>query len=146
MEEPETLEEWIKIHKALDYKDVALYCLPDFSDQEQVHTAFKNLNWEVTDLSGSSHELLLSDNPLFISSGLTQSECVVTLPLSPTLLFIATKFPNPYKTLIKCFKSETKWVAKQNDVIVKSAFRQVYATNRYQTNFIEKRLQKFEVI
>ena len=69
--------------------DAHKFLLMQIIDHEPVGHVIVNMIWAVLDLSDAPHSLLTSDRPYITSHGLISSECLLSVPLSPTRLFIA---------------------------------------------------------
>jgi Protein of unknown function (DUF4238) len=61
-------------------------------DHEQVGGYINNMFWDVIDVSAASYRLLTSDRPVILAQ-LKDPNGSVTMPISPTKLFVAVNDP-----------------------------------------------------
>ena len=118
--------------------DAHKFLLPQMIDDEQIGRVIINMIWAVLDLSNAPHSLLTSDRPYITSHGLLSSECLLSVPLSPTRLFIAA---NDIRRLEVLARQPNKDTARNaNHLVVQMAVKNVYGNSASQLAFVEKRL------
>ncbi|MGX9575758.1 DUF4238 domain-containing protein [Mesorhizobium sp. f-mel] len=82
---------------------------------------FLSMRWTVREVSGSRMPLMIGDDPLSMTGNLYEAECLVTLPLSPRHLFLATDTPSVAaainrrsdRELVRAVNGDTLLKAKQ---------------------------------
>lgn len=106
-------------------------------DHQNVLHYIKGMRWGVMDVGSANHKLLTSDRPVIRTGGLKQESGHIALAISPTKLFVGA---NDYQTLnyIKGI-SANQLVRENNRQVVEGAMTFVYAHDRSQTAYIEKR-------
>jgi hypothetical protein len=97
------------------------------------------MNWGVIDVSASSIRLLLSDRPVELSN-LKEPRGFVSLPISPTKLFVAANSPAGLDNLRRVKPREI--VQQVNRFIVGRARRFVWAQDEGQKRFIQNPMSK----
>lgn len=112
--------------------------LPGLIDNEKIGQHIMDMHWSTLDLSVARTSLLTGDRPYIRTHGLHHPDCTLILPLSPTLLFLATNSPEQMKS-IQSHKAE-QVVRDTNNGIVCRAIKNVYGTSESHLRFVENRL------
>lgn len=97
--------------------------------------------WAVLDLSGA-HTLLTSDRPYNTSHGLLSPECLLSVPLSPTRLFVAANDMRQLEILARQSRKDT--ARNANNHVVRMAVENVYGDSNDRLAFVEKRLRRVD--
>jgi hypothetical protein len=115
--------------------------LPELIANEPIGQLIINMMWAVYDVSKAPYTLLTSDRPCMTHhGGLGHSTCLLTLPLSPTHLFVAA---NDIRQLRKLETQPLRdTVRKINFLVVKDAVQNVYADNDSHLAFVEQHLRR----
>ncbi|MGH7083362.1 MAG: DUF4238 domain-containing protein [Acetobacteraceae bacterium] len=116
--------------------------LPDMIDNDVIGQQIINMRWAMLNLSAAPHTLLTGDRPCMTSRGIADLVCMLSLPVSPTHLFVAAHDIGLLRRLAAQPTQDT--VRNSNDCIVKLAVRNIYGCTRGQLTFIETRLRKAE--
>ena len=133
--DPEALKDYL-VHKDPAWLEREQFGLAqNVLDHEGIGTAINEMHWFVRDLNGARHDLLTSDRPVIRSQGMFSAKGFLTMPLSPSKLFIASVSTTPFMLSY----SMDALVKATNTDVVESAVRQVYAKNRDQEKFISNR-------
>jgi len=115
--------------------------LPELIDYEPLGQLIINMMWAIYDVSKASNSLLTSDRPcLTHHSGFAHPTCLLTLPLSPTRLFVAANDVRQLRKLETQPLRDT--VRKANTLVVKNAVQNVYGENDSHLAFVEKHLRR----
>lgn len=122
--------------------DVNRYGLSNYEVDAE---ALLGIHWWVEDFSGVNYKLLTSDHPFisYLVSGVNavpqkfvdialDDRRVMSLPLSPTCCFFASKSKNNYRF------SKSELVKHRNMITVKDAKKYVYSSDLSQKKFVEK--------
>jgi hypothetical protein len=115
--------------------DAHKFLLTQMINDEQIGHIIVNMIWAILDLSDAPHSLLTSDRPYITSHGLGSSECLLSVPLSPTRLFVAANDMRQLKLLARQSNKET--ARKANELVVRMAVENVYGNNAHQLAFVE---------
>ena len=107
-------------------------------DNEILGTRILRMSWGVFDVSKASNRLLTSDWPIDLSLGATPP--VITLPLTPTHLFVACDDPD----ILNRFDTNIAdgVVSVMNAFVVGHARRYVFSSDERQATFIRNRMSK----
>jgi len=139
-DEPPTLKEWLQINAPRILEDFHIRMLPILINSEKIGNALMEMHWVVKDVSQANRELIIGDNPFYISDGLAKPHTYVFLPLGPASIFIASRNKNIIENIKKA--PATKLVKEVNRTMVQTADRLVYSTHRTHTELVEKWLRK----
>jgi len=140
-DDPETFDEFIaQLAPDADIR-VQLDLLVAGMDNEQIGRHIVGMAWAIVDLSDAAHRLLTSDWPVDLSLGATPP--IVGVPLSPTLLFVAS---DDLGAIEKIDRSDPdKIVATMNSYVVGCARRYVFSSDGSQKVFIQNRMSTQKV-
>lgn len=116
--------------------------LPDMIDNPVIGQRIINMRWAMMDLSGTPDMLLTGDRPCMISCGLADPACILSLPVSPTHLFVAAHDIRLLRQLAAQPARDT--VKNSNDCTVKLAVQHVYGCDGGQIAFVEERLRNVD--
>ena len=133
-----TLLAWAQAHTPALLENIGVLYLPDLIENEQIGTVIIRMRWATLDLSRSAHTLLTSDRPYIRTSGLKDPECVIVLPLSPHLAFVATHGPEQQRRLLRL--GTMHLVKCINAHVVAQAVKHVYGDSDRHQQFVENRL------
>jgi len=97
------------------------------------------MKWGLVDVSASQIRLLLSDRPVEFSN-LKEPQGFVSMPISPTKLFVAANNPASLVNLRRVKSREI--VQHVNQFIVGRARRFVWALDQTQRRFVENQMSK----
>jgi Protein of unknown function (DUF4238) len=106
-------------------------------DNEIVGEHVNTMNWAVMHLSAPSHSLLTSDRPVGLFN-IKDPKGMITLPISPTMLFVAVNDPRILDHLKR--RKPREIVGHVNTHLVTRARRFVWAADQSQTPFIKKHM------
>jgi hypothetical protein len=114
--------------------------LPGLIDHEFIGDLIVNMRWAVMDLSAARRTLLTCDRPYTTSAGLGYPSCLLSVPLSPTHLFVAA---NDFSLLqILAAQRADDTVRNSNNLMVRLAVQNVYGVDDSQLAFVEKCLRR----
>ena len=116
--------------------------LPDMIDNDVIGQQIINMRWAMLTLSATPHTLLTGDRPCMTSRGIADPGCMLSLPVSPTHLFVAAHDIELLRRLDMQPPRDT--VRNSNDCTVELAVQNVYGCSGGQLAFIEKRRRKAE--
>jgi hypothetical protein len=109
--------------------------LPDLVNDQRAGEIIINMRWrwQVLHLLESKVDLLISDRALTLSGGLNSPNCLITIPLDPRHLFVATHRDRWLPPL-----SPTEIARRSNFGTVVSAYSRVYGTGPQFRPLVEK--------
>lgn len=134
--DPATFEEFMTRDDPEMIERVAMKLATVLIDNPGMGVFINNMKWDVLDLAGADHALLTSDLGPEQILGLGDSRAFITLPLTPTLLFIAARTADSIANLRR--HSPRRLVRARNASAVKMARDYVWATDRSQEKFIRR--------
>jgi hypothetical protein len=134
--DPATFEEYIAAKDPLTKIKMQVNLIVKALDNEFICSNMNQMIWGVVDLSGAGIEFLVSDRPVEIYS-LSQPKGFITLPLTPTKLFVAANDP---LTLPMLHKPNREVIERVNLALVSRARRYVWARDDSQRAFIENHM------
>ena len=137
-----TLSEWVTENDPKLNDDFGLRALPDLVNSPLLVNSLNEATWAIRDVCGARHDLLLGDCPVFYS-GTRENKFLMSLPISPRSLFIATNYSSTQLRLAST--SNTQLVKLTNETTVHQAKQYVYATSPSQEAFVAKRLRKLVI-
>jgi hypothetical protein len=138
--DPATLYEWVEENAPHVIENVGKTFLPGIIDHERIGNHMINMRWCTFDVGSGGIPLLTGDRPLIATAGLSDPNCVVALPLSPRLLFIATNSDN---TETRLRAAGVRKLAKATNInILGQAMKHVYGDSSRQLVFVQNRLRR----
>lgn len=114
--------------------------LPMMIDDKDIGARIINMRWEIIDLSTAGRSLLTGDVPLMASPGFDKRQCIVSLPVSPTEVFVAAHDIQRICTVLNQHPRDT--VRNLNNCTARMAVENVYGCSSEDLRFIEDRLRK----
>lgn len=138
-DDPPTFEQYIEKNFPLTPTKAFLNMIIKVIDNQKIGAHINSMHWGVVDLSAAGVPLLTSDRPVEISR-LKDKKGIVSIPISPALLFVAANIP---QTLQSIARTRPRKVAKSvNRYVVLRARRFVYAPDKSQEPFIHRYMSK----
>jgi hypothetical protein len=138
-EDPPACDEYLALRDPLTPIKARVNLIVKVFDNEIVGEHVNKMKRAVIDVSPSPHHLLTSDRPVGLFD-IKAPRGMLTLPISPTKLFVAVNDPRILDNLRRTKPREI--VGHVNTHLVSRARRYVWATDQSQTTFIEKHMSK----
>ncbi len=133
-----TLIEWTQQNIPQLIENFGLWNLPAVIVNDTVAERVWSMPWWLHDVRAANVDLLLSDRPCLIQGSAVAGECLIILPVTPTLLFFAC---NQNKVTDQISASEpTSLVKAGNKISVSSAATRVLGTGNQHLSLVEKYL------
>lgn len=132
--EPDTFDEYLARRDPLTSVKARVNLIVKTFDNEIVGEHVNKMKWAVIDLSASSRLLLTSDRPVGLFN-IKDPKGMITLPISPTMLFVAVNDPTIFDVLRRTKPREI--VGHVNAHLVTRARRFVWAADQSQTPFVQ---------
>ncbi|MGO9772633.1 MAG: DUF4238 domain-containing protein [Roseiarcus sp.] len=131
-----TLVEWTQQKLPQLVENFGLWNLPALIVNDTIAKRVWAMPWGIRDVRGATVDLLLSDRPCLIQGSAVEGECLIILPVSPSLLFFAC---NQSKIIVQMRTAEpTPLVKRVNKISVSSAAARVFGTGNQHLALVEK--------
>lgn len=134
-EDPETFDEWIKSKGPTIVSKNQMRMLQAGFDSEKLGNHLNSMHWDVIDVSASGYKLLTCDWPAEIVL-LSKPNGTASVPISPTMLFVAANRPESLTELRRA--SPSRIVKTVNKYVTAKSRRYVYSVDESQEAFIER--------
>jgi len=118
--------------------NIGMMILPDIITDPKHTEIIADMHWWIEDVSGANVQLLTSDRPLWVSTGLMKPNCLLALPLSPTHIFFASRNRDLQAALHR--EGANRLARRCNESLATQAARFVYG--KAEAAFIDRRLGK----
>lgn len=135
---PEKREE--DFRRARELGEIRL--LKNVMDLPNVGLHLNNMQWRVFTLENGRRDLLTADRPVFMSGGIHHPESYLSLPISPTKLFVAANDPRLLDKFAAMPASDI--TRNSNETVSLQARNYVFGTDDFQINFVRARLQTLD--
>ena len=135
--DPPTFDEYLALRDPLASIKMRVNLIIKALDNDIVGAHVNKMPFAIIDLSASPHRLLTSDRPVELFN-LKEPNGLVSIPLSPTKLFVAANDEATFDNLRRV--SPRKLTCDVNTYVVSRARRFVWAQDRSQERFIENRM------
>lgn len=114
--------------------------LPQLVDIPQMNHDIARMDWRVQHYRDGPYGFITSDFPICMLPGLAYPDCIISLPLSPTAVFLA----GYDAALIDAVTSQPpeRVIDRVNEISAASAQRYVFANSRQYAELIERSLRK----
>jgi hypothetical protein len=136
--DPATFEEYKAWSLANPLKLPAQRILPELINSERVITEIAFMRWTTAKVGKTRHSMLTSDRPVIMTNGLVQPDAHIAIPLSPKLLFLATKSDQTRRAIASM--SDDQIVETVNHKVSEQAIKYVYGIDDHQLRFVANRL------
>ena len=141
--DPQTWEEGFQTLDEAALRGFGARALPKMSDLPGVGQAIIDMRWSVMRRLDRRFPMLTSDKPVITSNGLGKPDAYVLLPISPEVLFMATKSEATRQNFVHQFETG-ELIEKLNHLVTVQAHEFVYANSTVALAFVEERLGQFE--
>jgi hypothetical protein len=135
--DPDTFDEYLECRDPLIPIKARVDLIVKTFDNKIVGEHVNKMKWAVIDVPASPHCLLTSDRPVGLFS-IKDAKGMITLPISPTKIFVAVNDPRIFDYLRR--KKPREIVGHVNTHLVTRARRFVWAANQSQTPFIKNHM------
>ncbi len=116
----------------------SLLALQRFIANPVIGTAINRMYWSVCDVSPTKFRFLTSDRPVVMTNGIGDDNAHIALPISPTMLFLATKNVETAREIQRMPFKEL--VFNCNKQVVRHAVKYVWASNESQVALIRSQM------
>jgi Protein of unknown function (DUF4238) len=136
--DPPTFEEYKAWSLANPLRLPAQRFLPELINSERVITEIAFMRWTTAKVGKTRHSMLTSDRPVIMTNGLVQPDAHIAIPLSPDVLFLATKSDETRIAITSM--SDDDIVEVVNNRVSEQAIKYVYGIDDRQLRFVANRL------
>lgn len=138
--DPPTLQEFMSVN-GIDWvtNNFGRSLIPKLIGLPKINEDIAHMHWVVQRYEGGPYGFLTSDFPICMHPGLAHRNCLISLPLSPTALFIAAH-DNELLDQIRAHSAATI-INSANKLVIESAERFVYANDLQYKGSVETYLQ-----
>lgn len=119
--------------------DMGPWAIRKVIDRPTLNDPILCAHWLTVDTSDASTDLMIGDKPI-IYTGNMEEKFIVALPLTPTMLFLASNGAGFSSTIAACSKSQL--VKNLNRCTVEQAMHYVYAAHDGHAKFVKKYLRQ----
>ena len=137
--DPSTLREWVQQNMPAMIENYGTSLLPQLITDHRPLRHIVSMHWWTTRLSGAS-EFVTSDHPCVYTHGYGNPNCVIALPLTPTVVFYAANQPE-LQADFNAWSSQTIAI-RTNESVVSQAFEFVFAVGGNKKLFVSKNLRR----
>jgi hypothetical protein len=138
-DDPATFDEYLEARDPLIAAKMRMNMVIKSFNNDILGNHINGMKWGLVDVSASQIRLLLSDRPVEFSN-LKEPQGFVSMPISPTKLFVAANNPASLVNLRRVKSREI--VQHVNQFIVGRARRFVWAQDQTQRRFVENQMSK----
>lgn len=135
-----TLVEFVRNRSPQTLANLAIEVMVGLIPNQKLIDRFLSLRWITRDFTGATKTLLLGDNPLLYPRSLLSGPTLIAMPLSPTVLFVATDSYDFAKGILEANESDI--IIRANEDSIKSADELVFGDA--EPAFIERHFCKFD--
>lgn len=139
-EDPGTLLEWVRVNFPATIENFGVRLVPSLIEQANLLRDVYQMHWWTQTLDSGNARFLTSDNPCVYTKGLRHQDCVIALPLSPKVVFLAANRTELETNL----RNQTfqAMAIRTNQSVVSQAFEYVYGQQSNQRFFVRKHLKR----
>jgi hypothetical protein len=124
-DEEESFYQWVKTKSDKTPDDIAVSQIPAVGSNERAKKDLKAFVWRSVAFDNTKRPLVSSDRPLIVTSGFHKADCIVALPITPRLAFVAFRSgSNSERHLMTLGASEL--VKAINNAVVRAADKFVF--------------------
>lgn len=113
--------------------------IPRLITDDKTVEHISRMPWWIHDVHHANTDLLLSDRPCLLSGNAVEGECLIALPLSPTMLLFICNRKHPVEALLSM--QMTSLVKGVNRASVLSVADRVYGTGKHHLRLVIKFLR-----
>jgi hypothetical protein len=137
-DDPPTYEEYRRAAGTLLTDESEAKLIASMIDNASIGTHLNNMHWRFVEFGDPKHSLLLSDDPVMMSNGLSKLEGFLIVPVGPKTMFIAV---NDLRVLQAFLSQGNRMQRAINDAVVRQADHQVIGSDESHRAFIDRRFK-----
>jgi Protein of unknown function (DUF4238) len=139
---PPTLTEWTRQNAPSLIPNFGMSRIPSLITHDKPVEHIFRMPWWIHDVHHANTDLLLSDRPCLLKGNAVEGECLIALPLSPTMLFFICNIEHQIHVLRSM--RPTSLVKLVNRASVLHAADRVYGIGKHHLPLVEKFLRSGE--
>lgn len=138
--DPPTLMEFLR-ERGIDglVEDFGTTLIPGLVELPQMKADIARMDWRVFHFRDGPYGLVTSDFPICMLPGLASPDCLISLPLSPTAIFLASYSSDLLNQLDAL--QPPALIDSANRISIQSAQQYVYADNRQYYDLVDRFLE-----
>lgn len=74
--------------------------LPGIISHEAISEIVRHMNWQTVGILRNDFDFITSDRPLYMSHGISDERCFIAMPMSPRIVFFATRSADTFKSVL----------------------------------------------
>jgi Protein of unknown function (DUF4238) len=137
---PSTLTEWTEQYAPALFHNFGVSVVPGVITDAKVGERIFRMPWWVHDVRSAGIDLLISDRPCLLEGNAVEGQCLIALPLSPTMLFFICNGRRRTEALRAM--NERQLVKTINRASAGYAAGRVYGTGPHHLPVVEKWLRR----
>jgi hypothetical protein len=114
--------------------------LPGIISHETIGEIVRHMKWQTVEILHDDLDFLTCDRPLHMSHGISDDRCFIAVPMSPRIVFLATRDADTFKSVLG--GGIEAFAKSLNEVLVSQADKYVYAAHDRHSPLVEKLLGK----
>lgn len=140
-DDPTSFVEFCKVNTPGALSNTGIKALSQWLYGTKFIHLFLKMHWWVADVSGEDIDLFTSDHPCIFTRGLGDLQCIISLPLSPNLVFFAANDPNNINKIKR--PSKRKLIRHvHKSMLIQQNVKMIYSTSDRHAQFIRNHLKK----
>lgn len=116
--------------------------LPGIISHEAIGEIVRHMKWQTVGILRDDLDFLTCDRPLYMSHGISDDRCFIAMPLSPRVVFLATRNANTFTSVLT--SGIDAFAKSLNEILVGRADKYVYAAHSGHLPLVETHLRRPE--
>ncbi len=138
--DPESFDEYKAKFVLNPISITAPHALPYLINSRRVAKEIASLIWVTRPVRNAKWTMLTSDRPIIMTNGLTRSDAHIVIPISPRMLFIASRNKETNDRINSMTSNDI--VETTNNKVAEQAIKYIYGIDDKQLRFVANRLGK----
>lgn len=139
--DPANLVDWVDENYPGLIDNFGLSFFHELVDNPNIGDQILRMTWWLWDFSDAPHDLLLSDNPCIFTHGINDANLIISLPVSPKKVFMATHSAMMAENLRK--QKPQHLLKRINESSLLQSSSRIYARDTSHSRFIQNRFHHF---
>lgn len=139
--DPSNLVDWVDENYPGLIDNFGLSFFHELVDNPKISDQILRMKWWLWDFSDVRHDLLLSDNPCIFTHGINDPNLIISLPVSPKKVFMATQTAMVAETLRQ--QKSQHLLKRINESSLLQSSSRIYARDTSHRRFIQNRFHQF---
>lgn len=114
--------------------------LPGIISHEAIGEIVQHMKWQTVGILRDDLDFLTCDRPLYMSHGISDKRCFIAVPMSPRVVFLATRNADTFKSVLA--NGINAFAKSLNEILAGQASKYVYAAHDRHLPLVEQQLAK----